>query len=284
VVPDVRPIRNVASGPRRPAPPETPPGWAEPSAQRLDNIRPAALRPRGIQDGALAPAGNAAANSTAKSTELASRQGRDSLRVRDHAGGLRTVAQLGPAEPFSGHDDGGVVGPFIGPTLKVVEKRHRTNFTGRGPCQAARGEDYCDNMSFNDNVELDPIPGGRPARRWSRPRHKVGGGIGGGVVLLLAASSASIRSCSGGWPGHRPGTAAQSTGTPHGLQAGRRRRQGPRLPHCRDREQPQHVLAGLPRRLQREVPAAEGCAVRGRPRNTGCGYGHVRGGPVLLPG
>ena len=44
--------------------------------------------------------------------------------------GLRFVAELAPAEPFAGHDDGGVVGAVISPALESVEKRHRINFTG----------------------------------------------------------------------------------------------------------------------------------------------------------
>lgn len=99
---------------------------------------------------------------------------------------FRCIAEPGPAEPPSGHDDGSVVGTFIGPALESVEKRHRINFTGEtGPSQA--GQDYCDTMSFNDGVELDPSQvedrrGGRMGRGT-----KIGGGIGGGVILLLAA-------------------------------------------------------------------------------------------------
>ncbi|GAA1255240.1 hypothetical protein GCM10009589_02900 [Arthrobacter pascens] len=44
--------------------------------------------------------------------------------------GLRFVAELAPAEPLAGHDDGGVVGAVIGPALESVEKRHQINFTG----------------------------------------------------------------------------------------------------------------------------------------------------------
>jgi predicted metalloprotease len=114
------------------------------------------------------------------------------LREHHHIGcivrrsGLRGVAEGSPREPLSCHDDGGVVGPVISPALESVEKRHRTNFTGgTGPSPCAK--DYCDNMSFNDGVELDPSQvedrrGGGMGRGT-----KIGGGIGGGIVLLLAA-------------------------------------------------------------------------------------------------
>lgn len=99
---------------------------------------------------------------------------------------FRCIAEPGPAEPLSGHDDGSVVGTFIGPALESVEKRHRINFTG-GTGRSRARKDYCDSMSFNDGVELDPSQvedrrGGRMGRGT-----KIGGGIGGGVILLLAA-------------------------------------------------------------------------------------------------
>jgi len=104
------------------------------------------------------------------------------------AGGrsLRFVTEPGPAKPPACHDDGGVVGAFIGPALEFVEKRHRINFTG-GTGRAPAAEDYCDNMSFNDGVEIDSsqVEDRRGGGMGRGP--KIGGGIGGGVILLLAA-------------------------------------------------------------------------------------------------
>ena len=163
---------------------------------------------------------------------------------------LRGVAEGGPAEALPGHDDGGVVGALIGPALESVEKRHRTNFTGRKRPFAV-GEDYCDSMSFNDEVQLDPSqvqdrrgdgPRHQDRRRHRRRHHPAAG-------RPVRHQSATARG-----PGrHGTGTArcqSQTTTAPAcktGADADARL-------DCRitgDRQQPQRVLARLPGPVQR---------------------------------
>lgn len=72
------------------------------------------------------------------------------------------------------------------------------------------GNGYCDFMSFNDNVQLDPSQ--VQDRRGVGRGAKVGGGIGGGIILLIAVllgvNPALLEDLTGG-----AGTAGQNQGT-----------------------------------------------------------------------
>ena len=82
---------------------------------------------------------------------------------------------------------------------------------------------------------------------------KIGGGIGGGIILLLAALFGVNPQLLEGLTGTAPDP--QSQGTCTGLRERRRRRRPPRLPHHRNGQQPQRLLAGLPGPVQHGVSA-----------------------------
>jgi predicted metalloprotease len=151
----------------------------------VNDLRPQLLRPCWIENCALPLTRYSGGEGDRKVRGIPFGEHRD-FGSAAGGNGLRFVAETGPAEPLARHDDGGVVGAFIGPALESVEKRHRTNFTGGTGCTPA-ADDYCDNMSFNDGVEIDSsqVEDRRGGGMGRGP--KIGGGIGGGVILLLAA-------------------------------------------------------------------------------------------------
>jgi hypothetical protein len=98
---------------------------------RLDpahNVVLQGLRPGGIEDGALAASGYCGGEFYGEVHRVCLAQGRHRFGLGDQPGS--GIAKLRPREAATGHHDGGVVRPLVGPALDVVEERHRINFTG----------------------------------------------------------------------------------------------------------------------------------------------------------
>ena len=262
VVPEVRPIRKDDSGSPSASRPSARPvrGWAPAAApalpgplqrlaQPLNDLRPQLLRPRRIQDGALPLTRHSGGEGDREVRGIPFGQHRDSA-APPAAVACGCVAETGPAQPPARHDDGGVVGAFIGPALESVEKRHRTNFTGRNRLHPCRQTDYCDNMSFNDNVQLDPSQvQDRRAAEWAAAQRS--------AAASAAASSCSWPRCSASIPQLLEGLAGAGHGTArpepgHGAPACKPARTPTPagLPDHRHGQQPQRVLAGVSGRLQ----------------------------------
>ena len=155
VVPEVRPIRNVDSG--RPVGQGVVRGHVAGLGRPVQPLADFLLqlcRPRRVQDGALPLAGHCRGEPDSEVNGVAFRQDGDSFGAGH--GGRCGVAELSPAQAPAGHHDGGVVGAFIGPALdsdreKASSQLYRPALGSPLPCKG-----YCDFMSFNDNVQLDP--------------------------------------------------------------------------------------------------------------------------------
>ena len=141
------------------------------------------------------------------------------------------------------------------------------------------GTGYCDFMSFNDNVQLDPSQ--VQDRRGMGRGVKVGGGIGGGIILLIAAllgvNPALLEGLTGG-----AGQETQSQGTAPACATGADA--DARL-DCRITGTVNSLNAFWPAYLQNykvQYPQPKAVIFSGG-TNTGCGAATTAVGPFYCP-